>query len=234
MICESGSELAKSLNVTASVSASYAGVSVSSSAQYDDESSVKSAHMYGIYSLDSRSYSVYRDGHKLERDDFDKELIEAAEKLPPWDKTADILKVYTEFFNEWGTHVIGECYLGARCQLTIEIDEQSEEEIENFKVYVKAKCKGVVSASGDASVKKTEKYKQYEKHRNTTCLVRGGPQKTSVPLTNDPANAQLFKEWSNSLDGKESDLIRVRVDSIGNLLKSSSTRILLVNFPQIG
>lgn len=128
-------------------------------------------------------------------------------------KTPDILEEYTEFFYEWGTHAIEECFVGSRYQLTIKSLEQSIESLEHFERYLKVEYNGIVSDGGGGGYvreKKFQEYKRYEMLRKTAYIVRGGSPSIRASLTQDPTNAQLYRDWVNSLDNDGSSNSRSR------------------------
>ncbi|RFU79238.1 hypothetical protein TARUN_2950 [Trichoderma arundinaceum] len=222
---ETGSELASDFDTQNSLSASYAGISASASAQYSYHSSLISSNWYAIVSVDHKSFLL-----SLQTDLYDNinpKLIAAAQALPPWSINTEVYATYMDFFNRWGTHVMLACTFGARYQLRVESDSSSKETRESFHTHVSAEYSGVASIKGDSSVKNTENYKSYLKTRSSQALVYGGADGPGVILSHAPdydseKYDKAFEDWANSLnDALATNLVNVRVDSIGKVLQGS-------------
>lgn len=132
-----------------------------------------------------------------------------------------------KFFRRWGTHVIKACTFGARYRLRVDEDMSKFTSKENFQSYVSAEFSFVGSAKADASVRSTNEYDSHRKSRNFSTKVNGGSSSTNMILSSEPNDSEryaaAYREWAKSLDNTlSSNVIDVRLDSVGNLLQNSS------------
>jgi hypothetical protein len=226
---ESGDELAQELDASASLSGNYAGFSASASAQYSYGSSLSSTKYYAVLSVDHTSFTLALEGHGETDSRINPELIQAVKQLPEWDLKQEIHDKYVRFFRSWGTHYIKSCTFGARFQLKIENHASEAQSKENFEVNVGAEYNGIANVKGDVSVKGGHEYKTYLKTRQFQTKVYGGSSSSSLILGNAPDEPEKYQEafngWANSLnDAVASNLINIKIDSIGNLLSNSSVQ----------
>ncbi|KXG48587.1 uncharacterized protein PGRI_024570 [Penicillium griseofulvum] len=103
------------------------------------------------------------------------------------------------------------------------------QEVHDKYVNVGAEYNGIAKVKGDVSVKGSNEYKSYLKTRQFQTKVYGGSSSSSLILGNAPDEAEKYQEafndWANSLnDAVASNLINVKIDSIGNLLSNSSVQ----------
>ncbi|KAJ5188919.1 hypothetical protein N7491_005241 [Penicillium cf. griseofulvum] len=131
-----------------------------------------------------------------------------AQFLPEWNLKQEVHNKYVRFFRSWGTHYIKSCTFGARFQLKIENHASEAQSKENFEVNVGAEYNGIA---------------------NVKTKVYGGSSSSSLILGNAPDEPEEYQEafdgWANSLnDAVVSNLINVKIDSIGNLLSNSSVQ----------
>ncbi|GAB1209736.1 hypothetical protein APSETT445_008517 [Aspergillus pseudonomiae] len=226
---KSGDELARDLDASASLSGSYAGFSASTSAQYSYASSLSSTNYYAVLSVDHTSFTLALEGHGESDSRINPDLVHAVKQLPGWSLTQEVHDKYVRFFRSWGTHYIKSCTFGARFQLKIENHASEAQSKENFEVNVGAEYNGVAKVKGDVSVKGGNEYKHYLKTRQFQTKVYGGSSGSSLILGNAPDDPEKYQEafndWANSLnDAVASNLINVKIDSIGNLLSNSEVQ----------
>ncbi|KMQ43282.1 hypothetical protein A7C99_4374 [Trichophyton rubrum] len=227
MRVETGTDLASTLDTSASFSANYAGVSASTSSQYSYSHSLSTAKVYGVMSVDHRSFflELDYDGSPVV---VNERLLAAVEELPDWKVDQTTFDQYMNFFNDWGTHVMESCVFGARYQLKVNNELTKTETKEKFELHVKAEYNGIADVSGDVSVKNSSDYKTYRKTRENQVYVRGGTDasrvelSTSQPDDNPEEYRKTFNEWAQTLNNSNTaSLVNIRVDSIGNSLRKS-------------
>ncbi|KAJ6001208.1 hypothetical protein N7481_001617 [Penicillium waksmanii] len=227
LIVEAGDKLAQTLDASASLSGSYAGFSASASAQYSYASSLSNTNYYALLSVDHTSFTLALEGHDETDENINPSFVKAVERLPDWDSTDKVHDQYMRFFHSWGTHYIKSCTFGARYQLKIENHASKSESKEEFEANVSAEYSGVANVKGEASLKTSNEYKSYLKTRQFQTKVFGGSSSSNIILGNAPDDPEkyqeAFKGWADSLnDAVASNLVSVKVDSIGNLLENSS------------
>ncbi|KAF4206729.1 hypothetical protein CNMCM8927_004502 [Aspergillus lentulus] len=202
LVVESGSTLSKEFEAKAELSVNYAGVSVSGSASYSQTSSFKSDSMYGLWSLDQKTHSIFLDGDQTSN--ISEDFLRAVRKLPSWKHDDSSVKSqYESFFRYWGTHYIKECYLGTR--LWPRISEYGS----------------IVKAKGE--FKSTETSSKFMRSCDTKCYVRGGEATLAAKLADDPQDRTKFDAWVDSRkEGATDAIVNVRLEEFGTLLKNSS------------
>lgn len=226
---ESGNDLASQLDVSASLSGSYAGFSASASGQYSFDSSMSSSKNYALLSVDHTSFTLNLKGHKELDTRISEEFVDDVEQLPTWDLKDSVYERYMQFFDSWGTHIVKSCTFGARYQLKVEGQQTESQSKEEFEVNVSAEYSGVASVKGDVSVKQGGSYKNYHKTRKFQTRVYGGSDSSNTTLANAPDDPEKYQEafnsWAESLnDAAANNLISVQIDSVGNVLKNSSVQ----------
>jgi hypothetical protein len=225
---ERGDSLASELSTSASLSASYCGVSADTSAQYNYSSSLNASNYYAVVSVDHSSFFLRLKGHKDTYCNINTELISDADKLPEWkENDVSIYNRYVDFFKSWGTHVIKNCTYGARYQLKVETSSTDSKSKEEFGVHVGAEYNGVASVKGSADVKHSDEFKSYLKSRKFETQIYGGQSGSSLILGQAPDDEGKYQDawanWAKSVNDESADaLVNISVDSIGNLLRGSS------------
>ncbi|KAB8231129.1 MAC/Perforin domain-containing protein [Aspergillus alliaceus] len=219
--------MARDLDTSASLSASYAGFSASASAQNSYSSSLSSNKYYAMLSVDHSSSILEFEGHEGTDPNINPGFVEAAKQLPEWEVKDEVYGQYVRFFRSWGTHVIKSSTFGARYQLKVENESSKSKSKEILQAQVSAEYNGLASVKGDACVKSAEEYKAYHTNsRQFQARVYGGSSSTNIILSNAPDDLEkyrkAFDDWAPSLDNAvANNLVSVRVDSIGNILKNS-------------
>ncbi|WEW59464.1 hypothetical protein PRK78_004938 [Emydomyces testavorans] len=220
LVCEAGTKMAKKFSADESVSLTYAGISASESSQYAYESVFQITTLYGVYSFDQQVYSVQL---RQPYDYVNKELIEEALSLPVWSEDKATYEEFKNFFTKWGTHILLECYLGTRYQLTVQQESEDEEWKETFKACVQSEFEGIVVAK--AETVNSSDYSRYSKKREIQAKVRGGDSTTGAILSEDPSNKDKFADWQKSrTTGAMDGTLGARVDSIGKFLGASKVQ----------
>ena len=224
LVVETGSSLSRKFGVGAELGMSYCGVSVSGSASYNNESSFKSDSMYGLWSQDQKTYSVYLDGDQTIN--ISEQFLQAVRNLPPW-KAGDpsVKSKYDAFFGNWGTHYIRECFLGTRYQLRVVKEGVSTEAKEKMSANIEAEYGGIVKASAKASYDSSEESANYMRSCDTKCYVRGGDPALAQKLEYSPKDQSKFGEWVDSRkEGATDAIVNVRLEDYGTLLRNCSNQ----------
>ncbi|KAF4221642.1 hypothetical protein CNMCM6457_001793 [Aspergillus fumigatiaffinis] len=218
LICETGKEMSERFSVSASLGASYFGVSASVSSQYNYESTFKSTSLYGICSFDQRIYSVVLETGWYEN--INEDMVGNANALPLWKVDHETYEMYKAFFHKWGTHIVVEGFMGTRYQLRIEQQETTQAMKESFALHVKVEYKAIMSS--EVGYENEHEYKEYLKRRETQCKVLGGDPSKGGILARNPTSNDAFLEWQNSRSTGATDaLLNIRVDSLGTFLMNS-------------
>lgn len=222
LVVETGSSLSEEFAAKAELSVNYAGVSVSGNASYSSKSSFKSDSMYGLWSLDQKTHSVFLSGDQTVN--ISKVFLEAASHLPPW-KPGDpfVESQYKSFFGYWGTHYIKECFLGTRYQLRVVKESTSSDSKEAMSAGIEAEYGSIVKAKG--SVSSTQESAKYMRSCDTKCYVRGGEPTLASKLADDPQDRKKFEDWVDSRkEGATDAIVNVRLEEFGTLLQNSSNQ----------
>ncbi|EXM13891.1 Membrane attack complex component/perforin MACPF domain [Fusarium oxysporum f. sp. vasinfectum] len=220
LVVETGSSLSRQFEAKAELSVNYAGVSVSGNASYSNRSSFKSDSMYGLWSLDQKTHSVFLDGDQT--NNISDNFLQAVRNLPPW-KPGDssVRSQYQSFFRYWGTHYIKECFLGTRYQLRIVKEATSSDKKEEMSASIEAEYGSIVKAKGE--VKSTAESAKYMRSCDTKCYVRGGEPTLAAKLADDPQDRTKFNAWAESRrEGATDAIVNIRLEEFGTLLKNSS------------
>ena len=134
---------------------------------------------------------------------------------------------FKAFTNVYGTHLITNVTYGTRLELIISCSAGNSEINANFKANIEAEYKGVIgSGSGSADIKGSGEYKQYEKDRNTSIVVRGGdPSKRAVlqqSLQQNKVDEKAAIDWASSGRGIGNEaLVHMDTVSLGELVANS-------------
>jgi hypothetical protein len=226
---ETGSELSDSLDSSASLSASYAGVSAEGSAKYSYHGVLSKSKYYAVVSLDHRSFVLTLElpHGKLA---VDTSLIGEAKELPEWpdSKTgvhhpsADDCDEFLDFYKTWGTYVIRSCTFGARYQLKLESHMSRDLSKEDFETHIKAEYHGVARVKGDAGLKTSSKHSSYKRLRKSQVRIRGGDIGKNASLAQSPDDAAKFSAWCASIkDATANDPLTFGVKSIGDMVNEA-------------
>ncbi|GAQ02957.1 hypothetical protein ALT_0278 [Aspergillus lentulus] len=161
----------------AELSVNYAGVSVSGSASYSQTSSFKSDSIYGLWSLDQKTHSIFLDGDQTST------------------ISEDFRRAYKSFLGHWGTHYIKECYLGTRYLLRIVKKSESSDTKESMTANIEAEYGSIVKAKGE--VKSTEASSN-RKDGATDAIVNVRLEEFGTLLKNKTARMNPISVWVNS------------------------------------
>ncbi|KAJ5643563.1 uncharacterized protein N7484_006070 [Penicillium longicatenatum] len=218
LICESGTKMAHRFTAEASLTAQYAGVSASASAQYDYGRVFKVDSLYGMYSFNQETYHAFL-ADAATNEFLNQNLTEDIRGLPQWDPNTSFEK-YSSFFEDWGTHLIVRCTAGTRYQLCIEKENMKEERKTAFAANINFEYKGIVSA--EAKITNQLEYDEYRNTRRYQCKVLGGNPANNGNLAQDPTDKDKFIAWQGSRRNAEDDaIVNMEVQSIGQFLKGS-------------
>ena len=180
--------------------------------------------MYGLWSQDQKTYSVYLDGDQTIN--ISEQFLQAVRNLPPW-KAGDpsVKSKYDAFFGNWGTHYIRECFLGTRYQLRVVKEGVSTEAKEKMSANIEAEYGGIVKASAKASYDSSEESANYMRSCDTKCYVRGGDPALAQKLEYSPKDQSKFGEWVDSRkEGATDAIVNVRLEDYGTLLRNCSNQ----------
>ncbi|KPI44471.1 uncharacterized protein AB675_8448 [Cyphellophora attinorum] len=228
-ICNSGSAASSFLQVDASASASYGGVSVSGNTSFSSNKKYSESSMYAFYSWEESCYKVQvnrQPQHLLHPD-----LVDNVSELPAWDQNAsDVVQQYEDFFSSNGTHVITGAKLGWRYLLTVQCDKSDADVNTDFTACVKAEYSGVGSMSASAGVKSKTSYSSYMSKSQSTCYVRGGDltansdAKSTADRQNGGEPGPEFSKWAASTsNGTGEQILSVSTMGLPNVLRLNKT-----------
>lgn len=222
LVVETGSSLSKEFEAKAEYSLNYAGVSLSGNTSYSNKRSFKSDSIYGLWSLDQKTRSVFLDGDQT--NNINEAFLQTVRNLPAWDPDDSAVKSqYQSFFHFWGTHFIKECFLGRRYQLRIVNENKSSDTKEKMTSSIEGEYGNIVKTRGGG--KSTHESASYMMTCDIKCFVRGGDPNFAMKLADDPQDPVKFNNWVESSQEDATDaIINVRLEDFGTLLKNSSNQ----------
>jgi hypothetical protein len=224
LVIERGDTLSSDLDVSASLSGSYGGISAEASAKYSYHTSLSSSSYYAIVLCSHDSFQLsLRYSSLEEKSKLDHNFIKAAKKLPDWKENAIVYETYIDFFQRWGTHIIRTCTFGARYRTQIEASTEDVKSKKALEAHVKAEYNGVASVKGETEVKSSEEYKAYTNIRRRSCFVKGGKPGFAADLDNSPDDKDKYTKWAQSIsESTANDAVSIGIVGIDYPLSQSS------------
>lgn len=229
-----GRDAASAFRADASYPLRYFAVSGTTSSTYAAQKSFLESHQYAFFSYSEGSYTA-----RL-RDYFDslveRQLINGLSGVPkPFDpsKTAVVNK-YTEFFNDYGSHIIHSVNYGARYPLVrftftvnhfsnifpkkVWASNQTPAVNNMFNTDVKAKFNGIPSGGVfDAGVKGQDQYKLFSEYFQYLVTISGGGDRSK--LANVDGTYTDYQKWISSIKQNNPGLLSFQVIEIWSLMK---------------
>ncbi|OJJ42566.1 hypothetical protein ASPZODRAFT_147205 [Penicilliopsis zonata CBS 506.65] len=190
---ETGTELGKSLDAQAEMSASYAGVSAEGSAKYSYQTALSTSKYYGLLSSETQSFMLTMELADLDLADG---FVTAAQGLPDWPSSG-----YPSAALLVENHMC---------------DTASKEEMQ---AHISCECNGIATAKASTDLKTSEGYKKYTKVRKFKATVIGGDPGKKTDLSSSPNDAAKFDEWEKSIsDSTAHSPISLGVMSLGDIV----------------
>ncbi|KAG8215630.1 hypothetical protein J3R82DRAFT_7499 [Butyriboletus roseoflavus] len=222
---ENGTEAASAFRSDASYPLRYFAVSGTTSGAIAAQKSFLADNQYAFFSYTEGKYNVrLRDYYKSL---VEAPLINGLEGMPnPFNPSdANTVRRYTEFFRDFGSHIIVIVNYGARYPLKVWASTQTPVVNTMFNTDITVKFNGIPSGGiFDASVKAQDQYSRFSEYFQYLVTVSGGGDRSK--LANIDGTYDDYTKRINTISEDSPGLPSFQVTEIWSLMEFAESLVL--------